>query len=378
MGRFATARERVVTKIGLRKAWFQVHKWIGLILAVLILPIALTGSALVWHGPIDKALHPERHAVSGTALLPVSAYAKAAQARLGAGERLQGVTLPEQAGDPVEVIASKPGKGRPQRLTLYLDPPTAAVLATERSGEGAFQVMHQLHGSLMVPGVGRQIVGWIGAAMLMSSISGLWLWWPLVGSVRRGFRWKRHANFDTNLHHQMGFWIALPLFVLSLTGVWISFPQWFVGFESASAQSAPARPRFAPPLPLPVEAMAPAIAKAEEAAGGRAIAVTWPTETSPDWTVSVKDAHGEPAKVTVAASDLSTTVEPDRGEPPETLARLMRRIHDGNDMPVVWQVIVFLGGLLPAALAVTGVIMWWRARRWRGELRERRAVRAAA
>jgi hypothetical protein len=176
----------------------------------------------------------------------------------------------------------------------------------------------------------------------------------------------------------MGFWIALPLFVLSLTGVWISFPQWFAGFESASAQAAGARPRFAPPLALPVEAMTPAIARAEEAADGRAVAVTWPTERSAEWTVSVKPAHGEVASVKVAASDLSAKVEQARGEPPETLARLMRRIHDGNDTPFVWQVIVFLGGILPAALAITGVIMWWRARRWRGELRDRRAARAAA
>jgi len=52
----------------------------------------------------------------------------------------------------------------------------------------------------------------------------------------------------------------------------------------------------------------------------------------------------------------------------------MRRIHDGTDMGIVWQVVVFLGGLLPAALAVIGVIMWWRARRWRGEARARSAA----
>ena len=30
----------------LRAAWLQVHKWIGLTLAILIIPISLTGSAL--------------------------------------------------------------------------------------------------------------------------------------------------------------------------------------------------------------------------------------------------------------------------------------------------------------------------------------------
>ncbi len=369
-----------MSKFGLRKTWFQVHKWIGLILAVLIIPISLTGAALVWHDALDRALHAERYAVSGTTLLPIPAYAGAASARLADGERLQGVSLPDSAGDPVTVTASKPGEGRPQRVTFYLDPPTGTVLASGRSGEGALQVMHRLHGSLMVPGAGRKIVGWVGIAMLISSISGLWLWWPLVGSIRRGLRWKRHRNFDTNLHHQLGFWISLPLFVLSLTGVWISFPQWFAGFDSAQSERGPAGGpgRFAPPLALPLTAVAPAIDAAEKAAGGEAIAIAWPTGQAREWTVSLKPARGEAATVKVDAGNLSAKVLPAEGDRPETLARLMRRIHDGNGMPVVWQIVVFLGGILPAALAVTGTIMWWRARRWRGELSARQTARAGA
>jgi uncharacterized iron-regulated membrane protein len=370
-----------MTKIGLRKAWFQVHKWIGLILAILIIPISLTGSALVWHDPIEKALHPERYAVTGAGpSLPIGAYATSALGTLAAGERLQRIELPKQAGEPVIATASKPGARRPQRSTIYLDPPTGSVLGTARSGQGALQVMHRLHGSLMVPGVGRQIVGWVGMALLISAISGLWLWWPLVGSVKRGLRWRRHPNLDTNLHHQMGFWISLPLFVLSLTGVWISFPQWFAGFESASTQrgSASEGPnRFARPLALPLGALNAALVQAETAAGGRAVAVSWPTERNREWTVSIDRSGGEQASVKVAATGLGVTVEPNRGEPPETLARLMRRVHDGNDTPFAWQLIVFLGGILPAALAITGVIMWWRARRWRGDLGARRIARAA-
>ena len=77
-----------MNKIGLRKAWFQVHKWIGLILAVLIIPISLTGAALVWDEPIQEWLHPERFAVAGPADLSADRYADAARAVLGTGEIL--------------------------------------------------------------------------------------------------------------------------------------------------------------------------------------------------------------------------------------------------------------------------------------------------
>ena len=59
---------------------------------------------------------------------------------------------------------------------------------------------------------------------------------------------------------------------------------------------------------------------------------------------------------------------------PETLARTMRRWHDGTDMGIVWQVVIFLGGIIPALLSVTGLIIWWRARK----ARRRRAGGAEA
>ena len=47
---------------------------------------------------------------------------------------------------------------------------------------------------------------------------------------------------------------------------------------------------------------------------------------------------------------------------PETVARLMRRIHDGTGMGTFWQVIIFIGGIIPAVLAVTGIMMWLNMR----------------
>jgi uncharacterized iron-regulated membrane protein len=37
-----------LTKLQLRRAWFQIHKWIGLILAILIIPLSVSGALLVW------------------------------------------------------------------------------------------------------------------------------------------------------------------------------------------------------------------------------------------------------------------------------------------------------------------------------------------
>lgn len=373
-----------MTKIALRNIWFQFHKWIGLLLAILIIPLCVSGFALVWHDALDEAVNPQRFAISGTeARLSPAAYAKAAGSVLKSGERIASIQM--KAGEPVIVTAARPApktqqRGRPVRTLVWIDPPTGKVLDSAGSNEGLVRVLHNLHGNLMVPGIGRQIVGWIGVAMLISSISGLWLWWPAAGSLARAFRWKRHRNVDTNLHHQFGFWIALPLFVLSLTGVWIRFPSFFgaisgdVRTQSAGGPQAMMARMRAQPLGNPAQSVDAVLKSANALNPGAVQAIEWPTDQKPEWTLSYA-GKTKPASVTVEDASGMAKAAKERPQQPETTARLMRRIHDGTGMGAVWQVIIFLGGVLPTALAVTGVIMWWRARSWRGDLAARQKAK---
>lgn len=367
-----------VTKIGLRNAWFQVHKWIGLILAVAIIPISITGAALVWHDALDDWLNPQR-VVAGAPALTAPVYAQAATAALAPGERLMSLRIPDEGAAVASAARPPEGGGRPVRTQLWLDPVTAKVLDRAGSNEGAVRVMHVLHGSLYIPEWGRPIVGWVGVAMLLSSLSGLWLWWPTVGKWVRGLRWRRHRNTDANLHHLLGFWIAIPLFVASLTGVWISFPQIFSVFNAAQAPQpeGPSRQQRmrAQPLATPVTSLDAALAGAIAARPGAVSQIGWPTDVDPEWTIAIGSGNGRPAEVKIADATGVATVAPREPRTPETLARLMRRIHDGTDTGMVWQIVVFLGGLLPAILSVTGLIMWWRARGWRGERDRKMAAR---
>ena len=371
-----------MTKQAWRRTWFQIHKWIGLILAIAIIPLSLSGAALVWDHALDRLVNPARHAVSGATLLAPDAYVAAARTMLKPGDRIAQLTLPSEEG-PVVVAAAPGGKaparpGPPQRTMVYLDPPTARVLEVASSSGGLLRFLHVLHGSLQIPGVGRSIVGWIGVLMMVSSFTGLWLWWPMVGRWLRGLRWRRHRHTDTNLHYLMGFWIALPLFVLSLTGAWISFPAFFASIAGGAPPRAPGPDRAAmaraKPLAAPAQPLAAVIAKAENASRGTLRSVAWPTDLTADWTVTFAGKSGPATTVKVADDTGTALAAPVRQQ--AGVARLMRRIHDGTGMGIVWQVVIFLGGILPAALAVTGVIMWWRARGWKAKLAARMRANA--
>jgi uncharacterized iron-regulated membrane protein len=354
------------TRSRLRRLWFQIHKWIGLALALLIIPVSLTGSALVWHDWLDERLNPERAATAAPGLAP-SAYAAAAKRFAGPGERLSSLAYPREGGPVVATLArtENPAGGRPVRTLLYLDPATARLLDRGASDEGAVRVLHVLHGSLMVPGVGRQIVGWIGVAMLLSSLTGLWLWWPLSGRFTRGLKWRRRATASANLHHQSGFWIALPLAILSFTGAWISFPAFFAALSGDPAGPSMAeRMRRMAALPAVETRLSPeeALAAARPMASGGLVSLAWPGEAEPKWKIGFARPGGT---AEVSVDDRSAAATPPKAPQPETTARLMRRIHDGTGMGVLWQTIIFVGGLVPALLAVTGILMWLEVRRGR-------------
>ncbi len=186
----------------------------------------------------------------------------------------------------------QPGEGRPARTNVWLDPGTGAVLDSASSQAGLVQVMHVLHGSMMIPVWGRTVVGWVGVFMFISCLTGIWLWWPITGSVRRGFRWKRQNSTNANIHHQLGFWVLVPLAMLSFTGFWISFPNTFGIFEASQPKAeGKAKSGVAPPdrarqmraRPLTQTAMTAEAALAASTpvgGGGALVFVTWPTDPS--------------------------------------------------------------------------------------------------
>jgi uncharacterized iron-regulated membrane protein len=356
------------TKKQLRALWLQVHKWIGLVLAILIIPICLTGSALVWDEWVDGQLNPQRHETIGPADLAPSAYAAGARGVLGEGERLSTLRFNVE-GEPVVAVATKPaqGPGRPERINIYLDPQDATVIEKASADSGLLRAFHMIHGSLMVPGGwGRPIVGWVGAFMFVSCLTGLWLWWPLSGSVVSGLQWKRRKTINANLHYMTGFWVLIPLAMLSFTGAWISFPRVFSAFESQAGppRGGPGGPGFgAQPLVETATGIDAALAAARPLAEGDLASIAWPNEQQAEWKIQFTAGEAPPTEVVVSDADAAAT--PPVPPAPETLARTMRRWHDGTQMGPVWQGLIFLGGIIPALLSVTGIVIWWRARQRR-------------
>ena len=129
------------------------------------------------------------------------------------------------------------------------------------------------------------------------------------------------------------------------------------------------------PIEVPAQNVDAVLGSAGRLARGELTAIAWPTAPEARWKVTFA-GEGGPREVTV--DDRSGQATPPPPPKPETTARLMRRIHDGTGTGTVWQVIIFVGGLVPALLAVTGIIMWVTARRRRAAMERRHGARRTA
>lgn len=393
-------RAVTVRRIRLRQLWWSVHRWIGIGLLLLLVPNAVSGALLVYHDELDALINPKRWTVSGPelALTPAQYLARAAAA--APNETVAGIRFPREGGRPVVVLARQQvgaatGR-RPRLISIYLDPPTGAVLDKVDFRASWVGFLHVFHENLTIPRYyGRQIVGWVGVGMLVLSLSGIWLWWPRRGSLISALRWRRAAQTSSNLHHALGFWISIPLVIVSLTGIYLSFPQTARSLMSSVApmQPPPQRTFGAAILEKPNLTADVALRLAQTAEpAARPASLFLPTvqgrprgksrdgreggkraAAPPSWRVQLRNAE---QLVTVTVDDRGGVVrrlpDPLAGN---RAAQWIRWIHDGSRGGEAWRFIVFLTGVFPVIFAVTGWLMWWRGRRARRRIASAQVAR---
>ncbi|WBO23170.1 PepSY-associated TM helix domain-containing protein [Sphingomonas abietis] len=351
-----------------RKTWWQIHKWIGLALMILLIPLGLSGIVLTWDDAIDHALNSQRYAVHGEATLAPSVYAAEARKALQPGDRLSQIRYPKEEGPVVVMATGAAAGGRhgpPLRIWLWLDPRSAHVIEVSRGDRGLVRIAHNFHGMLFIPGgPGRALVGVLGVAMFLMAFGGVWLWWPPIGSWMTGLRWQRgDRRLDTNLHHRVGFWIALPLAAQAFTGVWMAWPQMM-----ATIGLAPARGGMAAPAGDSALTVDQALAAAQTAAPHPApqprspLSIAWPAGPDGAWRISLAGKGGD-----VEVNDATRAVTQGAPRGGGGLAGAMRHYHDGTLLGPIWRVLLVLLGLSPSILGITGILMWLRGRRWRAK-----------
>jgi uncharacterized iron-regulated membrane protein len=232
-------------KIWLRRALFQVHLWSGIGAGLYILLMSVTGSVLVYRNELYRAATPKPIISTSAGPRLTDDQLTEAAARKYPGYRVVKIFRPPNLDQAVDVSMDR-GHELKKRLfdarsgdDLGNSVPTSYLLVSE---------LLDLHDNLFAGSTGRSMNGAGALAVLAVALTGLVIWWPGVKTWRRsltlhrGVGWKR---MTWHLHSAIGFWSLAFTLVFGLSGAYLCFPDRFQDladwFEPPTAANAGVR-----------------------------------------------------------------------------------------------------------------------------------------
>jgi uncharacterized iron-regulated membrane protein len=411
----------------------RIHLYLGLVSGLFLVVVCLTGSILVFEEELTHAFHHERYVVEAAttprlSLAQLTAAVRAAKPKAkinglklyanptrsvevnlagaagrpggpqdesrgpgmgGRGEDRGAQTGERRGQGPGERTGERgqagpggpqagpggPGKGGKgdRGPTLYLNPYTGAVLGEFDQHKSFFHFVEEIHRGLVAGRVGKLVMGINSIIFVFILGTGLVLWWPATRrtlSTRLRIKWDaswKRVNYDW--HTALGFYSAVFLLVMTLTGMGMAFDWVGKGINTLthSPQQRPEPPTSTLPATEPVtklEADAALALARQQAPEAKSYTIQLPK--APDGSIQVGILR--PGAITERATDdvyldqYSGRVlrQQAYAEKPvgQRIRALFKPIHTGAIFGWPTKVLAFIFVLLGATFPITGTLMW--------------------
>jgi uncharacterized iron-regulated membrane protein len=373
-----------------RKFWLKAHLYLGLFVGAVFVVISLTGSLLAFEFPLDELLNSKLMTVpvdkENKSYLSLDTLVASGLKALPADGKASAIGFPRHPGLAFELWfeQNSPNTDRFESHQLFINPYTGEVIGQrlkvdfERGWRGpVMDVVLRLHYSLAMGSTGMTTVGFIGLALLFSLLTGLILWWPSPGKLKKALTVKRNAsserlNFD--LHKTFGFYSSVVLLFLTLSGIYMIFPEYgrgVVSFFSPVTEPYPMYQSIVPkgdkkPISL---AEVTAIADARFP-NGKYRWIGFPNDERDVYQVAkpaIDEINQRSPFRRLWIDRYSGKIIHERERIDRTMGDIfvewLYPLHTGEAFGFTGQLVIFISGLVPLMLYVTGVIRWLHKRK---------------
>ena len=375
----------------LRNIAFFLHRYLGLVAALVLIIVGLTGSLLVFQHEIDEFLVSQQF---GQVTPKGDAYGNPKRERLPIESVLETVktAYAKQPDIKISSVNTLPDPHLPYRFWLQapndkyfqvlVNPYTGAIMGSRNWDETIIGWTFKLHYQLLAGEIGTIIVGIVAFMLLILSITGIVLW-PGWRKLISGFKikWKAHpkrVNFD--IHKVSGIVAVVFLTFIAFTG----FCWNFYDFAKPAIHAA----TFTPIIKDPVSKLIPGksalklseiLQKADAALPGAATTyISLPQKPEDVYTVGKKQPQETTEygysrvyldQYTGKVLQLQNGLKPTRAE---GVLNSFSPLHYGTFWGLPTRILYVFVGLSPLILSITGFVMWWY--RYKGKNRQQQTV----
>ena len=216
--------------VWMRKAIFQIHLWSGIGVGLYVLMVSVTGSIVVYRNELYTAATPPPVVVKQSGIRLTDAELKAAAVRAYPGYEVAEINGGQDPERPVSIALN----GRSGRRDRLFNPYTGEDLGDSTPlGIRAISWLLELHDDLLGGRTGRSINGLGALLLILLALTGLVVWWPGIKKWRRSLTVHRDVGwrrFTWDLHSMIGFWTLGFILLFGLSGVYLSNPELIQNF----------------------------------------------------------------------------------------------------------------------------------------------------
>ncbi|MBJ6118954.1 PepSY domain-containing protein [Pontibacter sp. BT310] len=208
----------------MRKLILQLHLWVGLTAGAILSIVGITGSVYVFQPELTALLYSELYQSADPDAKVIDGRTIVAKAEAQFGGEVSTILFPLRELE--NYIVKVEGK----KEFVFYDGATGAYLGEMAKRRGILEDVLEIHRQLTLGEIGSTVTG-IASLLLVIVLlsSGLYLWLPhKKKQLKEGLRFKPNASFkrrNYDVHKVFGFYFIIPLFLVSITGVYFAFPE---------------------------------------------------------------------------------------------------------------------------------------------------------
>lgn len=357
----------------------KLHLYFGLISAVFVFFIALSGTIYVFNDEIIKSANGDAMNVSragNRSKITVDSLLKQIKA---AGLNPTQFVYHKDEHRSFYTLAHDADE---RYVQVYQNPYTGNIIAMSRL-HAFFNSVEEFHTELYAGAPGRAFIGIITTLFLILSITGIVLWLPKrwnTKTAKHSFTInlkgnKKVINYD--LHKILGCYIVIPAIILSVTGMIMAFDPIEIGILKAMKADADYETTIEhlettdadSTAFLSYDAIVNKLLREQDKIGE--VRITLPQNDNAAFVLcetgnnfGMKYTNDYQTMYIDRTSGDKLNLSEQTGQS-LALKKGLSQLHTGKMMGLPYKIILFIAGLIMTSLPVTGFIIWWNRRRKR-------------